>query len=370
MQVINSYIFIKKDNNNKGNSLRINESIISIFETHFKINEIQKKISFKNNKIEGNFKYLLEGIKMNISYNFLCVDTTYYLDIVLNSNKINNIICLKYMNKLFLTNEKFNKYYIPIISYDYVSEYYCNKLYPLLNTFERKLRKLMFLIFTSKFKELYFEKTASEEMVNETKKRIENKNAIYRIQNYFYSIDIGTLRRFLFDKQWTAIEDEQKASLLKKDFSKIKTNNLKKTIEGLKPKSNWDRFFNNKEFSQNIEKTMETINELRNLVAHNKIVNENDFNVLNNELKNVTEEINKAIKITESVDFIKINNLKYTKIFTNILDSILEIQETIRNNYLTESIDNAIAVMKEMSKKQSAIVESFKEGINNSKLNI
>ena len=36
--------------------------------------------------------------------------------------------------------------YIMINSYDQISEYYCNKVYPMLNNFERLLRLLMFNI--------------------------------------------------------------------------------------------------------------------------------------------------------------------------------------------------------------------------------
>lgn len=41
--------------------------------------------------------------------------------------------------------------YVDIISYDAISEFYCNKILPKLNTLERNLRKLLFNIYIVNF---------------------------------------------------------------------------------------------------------------------------------------------------------------------------------------------------------------------------
>lgn len=379
MQVVNSYVFIPKEEKKEENVIRLRDGIPYIFEKHFNIdseqtliNEISKhpkKFSkdlkeIHNRIIRGAFDYK----KNDIEYKFICVDGVYYLDIMINSSKAKIIKCLTDFNNLFLSDKAFKENYIPIISYDYVSENYCNKLYPLLNRFERKFRKLLFLIFTSQFKELYFEKTASNEMLNKVKENIKRKKGVnkteYRIQNYFYSIDMATLRSFLFDKQWTFIEEEAKNELLKKNLSKMTNEELKKEIVKIEPKSNWDRYFQNKGFSNDINITMETINNLRNLVAHNKIIDENDYNLLKNKLESVILEINKATKITESVDFIRINNEKYAKIFAGIREAVSNMLDGLNYNYFSESIEAVNNSLKELANKQASIVNAFMEGYN------
>lgn len=68
--------------------------------------------------------------------------------------------------------------YIVIPSYDFVSEYYCNKIYPKLNSFKRKLRKLLYLIYRAQFEKYYFKKTTSEELQAKVKKKIYKLNQV------------------------------------------------------------------------------------------------------------------------------------------------------------------------------------------------
>lgn len=381
MQATNSYVFIPKEEKFEENVIRLRDGIPHIFEKHFNIDE-EKRIEneIKNNPkqfskdikdihtsiIRGSFNYK----KSIIEYRFIYVDGVYYLDVIMSDNKKNIIECLTDLNDVFLTNTEFNERYIPIISYDYVSENYCNKLYPLLNKFERKFRKLLFLIFTANFKELYFEATASDEMIIKAKENIKNSKNIYRIQNYFYSIDIGTLRSFLFDKRWTIIEEEKKNEILKQDLSKMSEEELKLEISKIEPTSNWNRFFKNKGFSDDINATMKSINELRNLVAHNKIISVSDYNLLKKQLNDLTIEINKAIKITESVDFIKINNKRYAKIFAGIRKTISAALEEIHyNDYFSKAAEGLKNDAVEFSLIQSSMVKAFLKGLNASDTN-
>lgn len=377
MRVTNSYVFIPKEEKLEPNVIKLKDGIPYIFEKHFNIDsekalidEITKNPKRFSNDLKDIHNRIIRGSfnynKNNIEYKFICVDGVYYLDIIINSSKINIIKCLTDFNDLFIRNKSFNEHYIPIISYDYVSENYCNKAYPLLNKFERKFRKLLFLIFTANFKDLYFEATASNEIIIKVKENIKNGNNDYRLQNYFYSIDIGTLRNFLFEKRWTIIEEEKRNELLKKDLSKMTNDELKEKISKIEPKSNWDRFFQNKGFSDDIDSTMKSINDLRNLVGHSKMVNEKDFNLLKNQLNSLTRDIDKAIKITESVDFIKINNEKYAKIFSGIRESLFSLLNSLHYDYFSKTAESLKIAAMELSSMQSSIVAGFLKGINSS----
>ena len=58
---------------------------------------------------------------------------------------------------------------IMVISYDAISEYYCNKIYPKLNELERNLRKLLFNIYIVNFGKDYYKATVSEDLKQKLK---------------------------------------------------------------------------------------------------------------------------------------------------------------------------------------------------------
>ena len=375
MKKTNSYVFIPKEDKSTKNQIKLKKIIPYVFEEYFKIDSNKELI--KNTS--RFFKDIDKGIRQGsfeydkgiiVKYRFLCVDRVYYLDITIKNDKNNIIKSLAEFNTLFLSNDLFKKDYIPIISYDYVSENYCNILFPLLNKFERKFRKLLFLIFTAQFKDLYFETTATNEMINNAKGIIKSKKGTnkdeYRIQNYFYSLDMATLRSFLFDKQWTVIEESNKNELLKKDLSKLTDEKLKLEISKIEPKSNWDRYFQNKKFSDDIDITMERINYIRNNVAHNKIVDEKDYNLLKSDLEKLIKEIDKAIKITETEDFIKIKNEKYENLFSGFTNSLLKLHEELYNSFnLPRTIEMLNTLFTEVSSMQNSRINAFIKGMNN-----
>ena len=110
-------------------------------------------------------------------------------------------------------NNSFDKYYVSIISYDYTSEYYCNKLFPFLNEFERKLRKVLFNVYTLNFNLNYYAATPSKELQDNIEKKSKQLNKeLNRLNNDnvstndcltkygFYSLDYSDIDKLLFTK--------------------------------------------------------------------------------------------------------------------------------------------------------------------------
>lgn len=369
MKLINSYIFLSKDKKrNQDNKLIIKSSITSIFEKFFNADvdsyllgeiednpeKLSKEILDKYNKTtRGKFFHIIDDKKIDVYYKFIKAGDIFYLDITIDDIKSNIIKCFENFNDCFLTKKEFTSDYITIISYDCVSEYYCNKIYPFLNTFERSFRKLLFLIFTSQFKELYFETTAPKSMIDGTKQKIKNGNEIYRIQNYFYSLDIGTLRSYLFDKNWTSIEEKEKEKILNKDLSKLNSEELKNIIKNIEPKSNWDRFFKNKGFDKDIDNTMKIINGLRNIVAHNKIMNKNDYDLLLKLLKENIEIINQAISVTESVDFAILNRNKRIEAIEKFRNIVIQAISDINSSIYSKTYEKIANILIDTSNNKN-----------------
>lgn len=373
MQVKNSYIFIPIEKPKKENTLVIESSIVSIFENYFSIDSENIALDeLKNNttrfirerlnqhsKIErGRFDYEIDGIKIPIEYKFTEVDSVYYLDVIIKDKKSNIISCLEKINDILLLKKAFAQNYLVIISYDYVSEVYCNKIYPILGKFERLLRKLMFLAFTSEFKELYFEAIAPEEMKKDVEEKIghkENtKKEVYRRQQYFYGLEMGQIISLLFEENWSSKEEKQRLELMNKDLSSIRTEELKKAISELRPHSNWNRFFGNKGFSNDIEEIMAKIRKLRNLVAHNRLFFESEYKELDALLRDNIKKIDGAIAKTEAEDFVKINKKKNQEFLENMQNSIRQmlnsVTEALEKINIDELIEPTVARIRESIK--------------------
>ena len=95
-----------------------------------------------------------------------------YLDICVKGKTTYQVVsALEYIHDKIIGSD-IERDYIMIVSYDSVSEYYCNKAYPKLNKLERNLRKLLFSTYTVNFGVDYYQKTVPPDL----QKKIERRN--------------------------------------------------------------------------------------------------------------------------------------------------------------------------------------------------
>lgn len=377
MKVTNSYIFIKKEQKietKEKNTIVINldSKMPKIFEKIFNIPEndlISKNVEGNSKKGQkefdkffyhlekNNFYYSFNGKKFNIEYKFLSVNNTYFLDLTVSDKYKKNIIKIfENFNDILLKDRRITKNYTPILSYDIVSEFYCNKIYPKLNNFERKIRKLLFLTYTSLFEKEYYKTTITEELQNSVKERIRKPKQDntpkeeYNIQNFFYSLDYGNMIEMLFTKNWTDIENKKINKFLCKNenLREISDKELREFIQDIHPHSDWERFFSKKGFSEDFENIIKDINLLRNSVAHNKIFTKDMYNNLVNLLKLANKDINRAIKITENEDFRKINEEQFDDLMHEISLSFRKFTQTMLENINYMMENSILKQLKEM----------------------
>lgn len=392
MQLINSYVFLKKEEEQKrdkeGNYVIVlSDSVPSLFQKLFNANiEDLLDSQSKNNNIvsskklkdlfykrkKGNFNIILEdGSIHKINYKFTCVNSSYYLDIiVIESRKIDGITILEKINSILLeTGNDINKNYLIIKSYDIVSEFYCNKVYPKLNKFERKLRKLLYLIYTGRFEIDYFKKTTPDELQKNIKSKIKSKNTNKKkkeldyAQVFFELFDFNDLQSLLFDTKWTDLEKEEIENFLNdnRNLTLISDAKLRSFISSIRPKSDWERFFENKKLSQDIAETIKTIGTLRNSVAHNKSFNKEQYTIMCELLKKTEKEINKAIIITETEDFIRINTDKIQRTLQNFSNNMKDILTSI-----TEALTPAVEKQKELMGKIGGFLKGVSKAFEDS----
>lgn len=55
------------------------------------------------------------------------------------------------------------------------------------------------------------------------------------------------------------------------DLSKLSNDQLRAIVSNIRPKSDWERFFKDKQIPINIEEAIKAFGKLRNRVTHNKL---------------------------------------------------------------------------------------------------
>lgn len=378
MKKINSYVFLKRvddklKKDKEGNYiLYMTDNVRSVLREIFNaedddltLEELETPTDEPEEKYEkmllgktmGNFQLEVEGRTKNIDFKLSVVDSTEYLDIIIEDDSEETIIkFMKEIDKAIITNNKLSKNYIIITSYDSISEYYCNKVYPKLNEFERKFRKLLFITYTAQFKKAYFESTTSKELQTKAKEKIKNRNAEYRIQQYLYSLDFYDFKQLLFDKSWNEYDEKQLHKYLKKhsDLRELTDSEIRNKILSIHPTNDWERLFSNKGLDEDFENIIVKIGELRNIVAHNKIIKEDQYNELNEMLDNSIITIDEAINITETEDFKRINSEKISEtmeIFAEDLKRITYgITEKINKLFESTNLKNTLNLFRDLAK--------------------
>lgn len=263
-----------------------------------------------------------------------------FLDVIVSGkSKAHTIKSLEYIQAQ-LFSSGIDEYYIPIISYDSVSEYYCNKIYPKLNILERNLRKLLFNIYIVNFGLQYYKTTISQDLQEEAKKKINatggvQKKEIERLKQFFYALDYGSLYKMLFTSSWTAIDQEEKDNFLSKNsnLTQLSDKELRIKFAHFTPKSDWDRFFSEKIRIDDIKQLLDNIRQYRNIVAHCKFLNAKDYNKCTQDIRRFNRAIVKAIKITESKDFTEKNTIHLKSALEDFAKSMERLRQSIAHSF-------------------------------------
>lgn len=318
MKIKSSYIFLKKEDKN---------------------NKTAKKKSDKNTDHKNVYGYISDAFpgivhvsndltKRVCSYSAQIGSQTYqvqfvintvvnitYLDIIVEGKTIYQAVrCMEEIQKILLSSGVVNEY-VDIISYDAISEYYCNKILPKLNAFERNLRKLLFNTYIINFESSYYSKTLSKEFQDKVKSRIKadgNREAreIEQRKMFFYSLDYSDIQKMLFEKSWTPSDEEEKAGLLSEhsDLTKLSDEEIRNAFSEFTPKSDWERLFSEKIKDEDIQDKISKLHQSRNNVAHFKFFDYKSYTETNNIINQLNEAVDNAIKLTEEEDFANKNN--------------------------------------------------------------
>ena len=285
-----------------------------------------------------NFKLCVSDVAYEVVILQYDVGKDTYLDIIVEGKTKAQIIkCFEYIEET-LFNSGIEDDYICVISYDAVSEYYCNKIYPKLNTLERKLRRLLYNTYIVNFGLEYYEQTIIRDVQNKTNAKIGKKGNKREKRNkeFFDNVDFGDIQRTLFTATWNEYDEKQKQKFLDAhpDLSELSDEVLRDKFSEFSPKSDWKRFFAHKtDDTIMVENTINEIREFRNQVAHCKHFSSDEYKECAAAIRKLSRAIDQAIKITEEQDFEQKNREMLQRSIESIKNSMNEFTKTIRESF-------------------------------------
>lgn len=366
MIIESHYIFLPKEKAKKRTTAREDETIV--LNLHRSVGEyISKTFTLSSTVYDKSiFKRAYDttidvsDITFKVVFLQYDVGKNVYLSIKVDGKtKHQTIKCLEHIQeKLFSSG--IDTDYIAIISFDSISEYYCNKLYPKLNLLERKLRRLLFNTYIVNFDQEYYKTTISEELQAKAKKLIQAKGSAEkkeerRIQEFFYSLEFYDIQQMLFSPTWNEYDEQQKQDFLKShdDLTQLTDEELRKQFAEFSPKSDWERFFYGKtnDTAEEIITTLDEIRKFRNKIAHCKLFTFSEYNACNDAILKMIRTIDQAIRITEEKDFYDKNIETLSKSFERM------------NKELSETMKEIAKTVIEISRNISESFRGFFNGL-------
>lgn len=314
------YILIKKDKTRKikdkdENVIVIPSSPLTLIKKSFDNVKVNKISNEDEEILRSNWDgiFLVNDTLMSFSIKQYSKHKLSYLSVKTRVNNISNIECIdEKINKLMKEN------YIVITSYDCISEFYCNRIYKKLNNFERKLKELIFDIYTFSYGMNYYDRNFSDELKQKVKQKAKqsrdksistDEKNIEQLKQSLYELDYNDIMKLLFTPKWLLDDEKDKFNLIERiNNDNVSSKELKKYIENIGPKSDWERLFLPQigEIS-NIEESIDNLRKLRNRVAHCKFFRKEHYEECLKLINDLNKQLNKALKIVMNIDFQQLN---------------------------------------------------------------
>lgn len=361
----NDYIFlpqIKKENahissNDADDTIRIQMRkrvpfyITSIFGKPINIDT-------ENGMLKIVYTYALEikNIVYEVIFTMHNITQYTYLEVCVSGKTVHRVIgTLEYIQEKIVDSD-IEQNYVMIVSYDSISEYYCNKAYPKLNQLERNIRKLLFNTYTVNFGVDYYQKTVPAELQKKIKgviqaKGNEEKKQIERLKKFFYSMEFSDIQDLLFTKKWTMVEEESKAEFLSKHekLTEMSEESLRSAFDTFSPKSDWERLFADKIGNGEIENMIETVRSIRNDIAHCKFFYKDQYNTFNKTVTDLNQLILEAIRLTEEQDFADKQMESIRVALKGMIDTVTQFRESMQDS-LKSSLQSVSLVINALKK--------------------
>jgi GTP1/Obg family GTP-binding protein len=195
------------------------------------------------------------------------------------------------VNNRLLKSEGRKDFYI-VTTWDEVSKYLCNKAFPILSEFERKVRKLVYLILLKLFGPEWFDKTVTDSLEKKLKEAARG-NRIKLIESALSEMTMAQLEVFLFAPYSICSFDDIDKRYTEEEIKNMDKDKLIEIITPCLKKSLWDRYFKEIDISLDV---LVSLREYRNLIAHNKEFHYSKYKAFQRVAKGIIRKIDSAIQ--------------------------------------------------------------------------
>ena len=286
------YLFIAKKTQN---DVTIERLIKEIFE------DISTRVTNESLYIgEIEIQYKIERKRAN---------SRCYLELKSTARVDKGVKALSIIDKEIMTSAK-QKYFTCIRVFDGVSESYCERLYPRYSKFERKMRQLVLLVLTKAFGASWDKETISKKEMDSLKeiarKKVVDEKTKERnipISEILEQMDLYTLEKYLFERREVEYGEFFKTYLSKDKLLEMEKNDICNVIDKMRPKSLWERHFEQFGKQNEWEERIKSVHEVRNYVAHNKTVSNEEYQVTVKRLSIINKKLEETIKKIEDQEF-------------------------------------------------------------------
>lgn len=308
---------------------------------------------------ECKFKHhRLPNVKAVVHY----VRGDFYADITISGKNKDKMIQQMELIHNTLIQSTAKEHFTLITSYDSVSEHYCNKMFLPLNEVERKLRKLLYIIYTVRYRRDYIKYTFVENtLAPESKSNLE-KYLKHQLgsdmerwrEKYFEEFEYRNYNHLLFFPKWTPVDVANKERFLmaNKDLAELTDEELRARFTEFTPKSDWEKYFVDK-VDKNIcaESLIKNVQNPRNSVAHYKAITKKEYDDFTINVAKLIDVIDKATYIATSKDFVEQTIKHYNENMRSVLDELLGIIETFQKNITFSITESALSVVKALTEQ-------------------
>lgn len=261
------------------------------------------------------------------------VGSIQYLWLEMEGKPATVIKILEHVHKIIQTSESRKKNYV-ICSYDGIALYYCNRIYPLFNKFERKIRDLVFCLLTKTLGSNWYKATIEREMDNS----LHIGNDKKRIEEALYELTLYQLEQYLFSKRrFIDVEEVVDNDLAIDNIKDMSKEEIVEILNKCRSTSLWEKYINPSVQMDELSHDIESIRNYRNKVAHSKTFKEKEYTTCKKLLTKVINEVDQAMNRVEKQEFTDIQRINLISAFTPLQESIQQIGGMIQSS-LGESL--------------------------------
>lgn len=274
----------------------------------------------------------------------------YYLELNSNMRVNKGVIFLANMDDALLKSKE--QEYISILRvYDGTSAVYCEKLYPKLSIFERRLRQLILLVLTKAFGTAWRNKTISDELLNDMKSKAKSKGSL-SLSDTLEQFDLAEMESYLFEKREVDYKEYLEKQLSHENIINMSKEEICDVLNEMRPCSLWERNFSWLGDQLDWQKQILNVHKFRNKVAHSKRITNEVYVSANKALNKLNKSLNDSIGKIQEKDFENINSID---LLGNLAIALSKFSDALRKQMdyqsLLNNINSAIKIMVEPLKK-------------------